>query len=231
MNSSVCYVFGAGERCIYPPAPRKGDLIISADAGFDYACEEGLVSDWITGDFDSLEKVPDHNNIIPLSPEKDETDMLAAIKIGLSEGRKTFYIYGSLGGRFDHSYANIQCLSYLLSRGAEGILFGAGIGITLLQNGSLTFSSSYSGDISVFSWGCRAEGVSLRGFKYPLSDAVLTDSFPLGVSNRFTGTTCTAEVKKGTLMIVFPLNPGSELPSGAENGLKEQNSSLSEDGE
>lgn len=56
--------------------------------------------------------------------------------------------------------------------------------------------------VSVFCHGDRAEGVTLTGLAYPLSDAVLTGDFPLGVSNRrLDGQPATVAVRRGTLLI------------------------------
>lgn len=56
--------------------------------------------------------------------------------------------------------------------------------------------------VSVFCHGDRAEGVTLTGLAYPLSDADLTGDFPLGVSNRrLEGRPATVSVRRGTLLI------------------------------
>ena len=56
--------------------------------------------------------------------------------------------------------------------------------------------------VSVFCHGDRAEGVTLTGLAYPLSDAALTGDFPLGVSNRrLEGQPATVSVRRGTLLI------------------------------
>ena len=56
--------------------------------------------------------------------------------------------------------------------------------------------------VSVFCHGDRAEGVTLTGLAYPLSDAVLTGDVPLGVSNRrLDGLPATVAVRRGTLLI------------------------------
>lgn len=56
--------------------------------------------------------------------------------------------------------------------------------------------------VSVFCHGDRAEGVTLTGLAYPLSGAVLTGDFPLGVSNRrLDGQPATVAVRRGTLLI------------------------------
>ena len=62
--------------------------------------------------------------------------------------------------------------------------------------------------VSVFCQGDRAEGVTLAGLAYPLSDAVLTGDFPLGVSNRrLDGQRATVAVRRGTLLILQSAGP------------------------
>ena len=62
--------------------------------------------------------------------------------------------------------------------------------------------------MSVFCHGDRAEGVTLAGLAYPLSDAALTGDFPLGVSNRrLDGQRATVAVRRGTLLILQSAGP------------------------
>ena len=62
--------------------------------------------------------------------------------------------------------------------------------------------------VSVFCHGDRAEGVTLTGLAYPLSDAALTGDFPLGVSNRrLDGQRATVAVRRGTLLILQSAGP------------------------
>lgn len=62
--------------------------------------------------------------------------------------------------------------------------------------------------VSVFCQGDRAEGVTLTGLAYPLSDAALTGDFPLGVSNRrLDGQPATVAVRRGTLLILQSAGP------------------------
>lgn len=64
--------------------------------------------------------------------------------------------------------------------------------------------------VSVFSIGDRCAGVDLRGLKYPLTDAVITGDFPIGVSNEFTGTEAGISLKSGAMLVMWT-NIG-ELP-------------------
>jgi thiamine pyrophosphokinase len=51
--------------------------------------------------------------------------------------------------------------------------------------------------------GDTARGVSIRGAKYCVEDVKLTNNFPLGVSNSFTGKDAEISVKEGKLLIIW----------------------------
>lgn len=204
MHQGICYIVGAGECSRLLLNLKKEDYVIAVDGGYEYL--KGNRIDLVIGDFDSLSYVPEHPNVIVLKPEKDDTDMMAALKEGLKRGYETFYIYGGCGGRIDHTLANIQSLAYLSQQGARGYLLYDNQVITIIQNDSIVFQSDKKGYISVFSFGEKAEGVTLKGLKYPLENAVLSDKFPLGVSNEFTGVMSEISVKKGRLIVVYQIN-------------------------
>jgi thiamine pyrophosphokinase len=46
--------------------------------------------------------------------------------------------------------------------------------------------------------------VYLKNLKYELHDALLTNDFPLGVSNEFIGKESSILVRSGTLLVNFP---------------------------
>ena len=73
------------------------------------------------GDFDSAEK-PVFDNIEIFPSEKDDTDLMLAIKEGFESGCDDFLIFGATGGRVDHLLGNIQSLGYILSCGGEGMI-------------------------------------------------------------------------------------------------------------
>ena len=54
----------------------------------------------------------------------------------------------------------------------------------------------------MFAWTEKAEGVTLRGLKYPLENATLTNNFALGVSKSFAEETATVSVDHGTLLVM-----------------------------
>jgi len=207
-----CYIAGAGEFC-ENRLPEQGDYIIAADGGYTVLAKHGIIPDLIVGDFDSLgedakllQSLHDHPNVIRSPVEKDDTDMMLAVKQGLKRGFKTFVINGGLGGRLDQTFANIQILVYLVKNGATGLLHGKETSMTAVKDGTVVLTPGVSRNavISVFSYNAKAHGVTLKGMKYPLNNAVISNSYPIGISNEFIGVNAVISVQKGILIIMFP---------------------------
>lgn len=205
MNPNICYIVGA--MSLTPdlrPYPLAGDYVIAADRGFDSLIAYGVNPDLAVGDFDSLGHRPNHPNVIQLPAEKDDTDMVYAIRKGLELGYRRFVLLGGVGGRLEHTLGNLQLLDWLTLHGAQGFLAGEKTAVTCIRDGkAVTFPPSMSGYLSVLCNSGTAEGVSLTGLKYPLDEYTLTGSFPLGVSNQFLGEPATVSVKKGSLLLIW----------------------------
>ena len=122
-----CIIVGAGDFFGFHSDPAPEDLLIAADAGYRWCVQQQVSPDLVVGDFDSLGTAPDHPNIIRMPVEKDDTDTLASIRIGLEKGYRQFELYGVTGGRADHTIANLQCLLFLHRHGARGRMYGNGI--------------------------------------------------------------------------------------------------------
>ena len=189
---------------------EKATFIIACDKGYTYAEQCSIVPQLFVGDFDSyIGTITDTVPSLNLPKEKDDTDTMLAVKTALEQGCDTVYIYGGTGGkRLDHTLANLQTLLFLRRRGAQGYLYDDDFVWTAIENESLTVEKTVEwGLFSAFCLGDRAEGIDEIGFQYPLSDAVLTPEFPLGVSNHILEPTATITVRKGTLAVGWQLPP------------------------
>ncbi len=183
-------------------APVTEDLIIAADGGLAHLQTLGITPHRILGDFDSLGYTPKGAQVFPV--EKDDTDTMLAVKLGLAEGCREFWIYGGLDGeRLDHTMANYQTLLYLAEQGARGILVGRSYMATVICNNSLSFPRECQGIVSVFCLGADAQGVDIRGLQYPMEAGTLSAGFPLGVSNHFVGKESSISVRQGSLLVLW----------------------------
>lgn len=218
MLEPIGYIVGAMEPGRIVIDPRCPALVIAADAGVEHLKEQGITPDWIVGDFDSLGYLPQGGNILRHPVEKDDTDMLLAVKTALEHGCRRLVLYGGVGGHLDHTYANLQTLSYLADRGGAGYLLGDGMVSTVVKNGTLRFGPEHRGRISVFCPGEPAVGVDLAGLYYPLRDATLTSGFPLGVSNSFTGRSASVAVRQGRLLVMWEEEAASLVARLAADG-------------
>ena len=208
-----CLIIGAGDLTMGEITVGKEDYVIAVDGGLSYCGILNVEPDKIIGDFDSvsekekeaiyslLEQVP--GLVMELPVEKDDTDMLAALKYGLELGYTDFRIYAGTGGRFDHTLANIQCLLYLKNHGATGYLVdGTGM-MLVIQNEAVHFRKELEGYLSLFSLGKEAKGITIRGLKYPLEDYTLTNDYPIGISNEFIGEESSIQVEDGELVCMI----------------------------
>lgn len=198
----ACYIFGAGTFSGLRQRPGKDDYVIAADAGW-LACRTAQITpNLLLGDFDSLGEVPEFSCVERVPVEKDDTDMMLAVKRGLALGHREFHLYGGMGGRrTDHTIANLQTLLYLVHHGARGWLYGDGEVYTAIHEEEVVLPARDAGILSVFCLGADAEGVTIRGAYYPLENGTLSAGFPLGVSNHFTGQPVTVSVERGSLLL------------------------------
>ncbi len=208
-----CIVIGAGDLTMGGISTDAEDYVIAVDGGLGYARLLGLKPDLIIGDFDSVseaeasevealeQRLPER--VVRLPEEKDDTDMLAALKEGLARGYRDFRIYAGTGGRFDHTFANIQCLLFLKNQGAIGYLVdGTGM-MLVIRNEAVRFQKSVEGIMSLFSLVEETRGVTIEGMRYPLKDAVIRNDFPIGISNLFIGEEAMVSVEDGSLICMI----------------------------
>lgn len=203
----TCIIFGAAgfDRLIVPI--ETGDYLIAADGGLQHFEKLDCKPNVILGDFDSLGFVPQSAEVYPV--EKDDTDLMLAVRHGLSKGFREFFLYGALdGSRLDHTVANFQTLAFLRKNGARGYLIGKHYLATVIENETIRFPASCKGIVSAFCMGSDAHGVTIRGLKYDLEDGTLTSAFPLGVSNHFIGKQAEISVKDGALLLLWDVANG-----------------------
>lgn len=189
---------------------KYNNYIICADGGYDIALKHNIVPDLLIGDFDSLQgTLPEDIEKKVFPPEKDYTDLELAVRYCRTLDASHVEIAGGLGGRLDHTVANIQILSQY-SDFFDSLVIRDGKNKCFILNGSETSHINIPAEddsyLSIFSLSEECEGVTFTGVKYPLENHTLTRTFPLGVSNEFKEKSAFLSIKKGTLLVVISKN-------------------------
>lgn len=201
MRCFVITPYNEGDLLMCLP-PEGADLILCADTAYRQASEAGLVPNVVIGDFDRESEPPiGIGRIVRVPSEKDDTDTMLCIKYAIEAGANEIVIAGGIGGRLDHTIANIQSLAYAASCGVAAVLTD-GKNEARILSGRAKFPRKTGFYFSVFAYGGVCRGVSESGVKYPLRDVRLTPDFPLGVSNEITDDFAEIEVKEGRLLII-----------------------------
>ena len=173
----------------------KPDYILGVDKGLQFCYEYDIRPDYIVGDFDSLpgeilERYRQEGEI-PIrtyNPVKDATDTKIALDKALEEGSTEIWILGATGTRIDHVVCNLQILKEAWEKKVPVWIVDSRnkIGLPVEKTFSLKKEEQYGTYVSLFPMGETVEGLTLKGFKYPLDHYQLKDREGLGVSNEIT---------------------------------------------
>lgn len=205
ITMEMCLIAGSCEVDLnwLKAVSKNYDYIIAADKGYKALKEANVKIDIAIGDFDSLGYVPDDVKVIKLKSEKDDTDTMSAVRYAIDNGAKIITLIGGIGGRLDHTIANLQTLGFIVSNGVFGKLIHEDNEIIGLLPGEYKLKKRNGYSMSLFSMSDEVTGLCEKGVKYPLDNAVLTNTFPLGVSNEITDDCAVFSFESGILFVCF----------------------------
>ncbi len=180
------------------------DLLICADRGYSHAKRAGIIPDIVIGDFDSCgDEIDSGLEVVKLNTDKDFTDTLICADKAIEYGCDEITILSALGGRLDHTLANLYLLSYINSKGGRGVLLSEKERIELLAQGKHWFDNLNGLTFSLFPFGCESAVLSVKGAEYELDNYRLKSEIPIGVSNVFSSDCCDIEVSEGAVIIII----------------------------
>lgn len=185
---------------------RPDDFSIYCDSGLRHREGLRLAPQLVVGDFDSYEGPRPAAETIVLPREKDDTDTVFAVKEALARGFASFLLVGIAGGRLDHTLANLSLLLMLDRLEKEAMALDDWSELEIVSRRPAHIDGRYA-YFSLLNLAGTAQGITITGAKYPLSDAEITCEYPYGVSNEvLPGHTAEVSVAQGRLLLVkvFP---------------------------
>ena len=194
---------------------------VCADGGARHLDALGIAPQVIIGDMDSLE--PDlllrmegrGSRIIRHPVGKDRTDTWLALEYALDLEPEQVVIFGALGGRVDHTLANVSLLALAAERGVAAKLIDEwGEMSVVAGNGKAVIDGETGQTVSLLPLTTRVAGITLTGFEYSLDNGTMEIGKPYGISNRLIAENGTVAVASGMLLVIRYFRPGM-FPEGA----------------
>jgi thiamine pyrophosphokinase len=185
------------------------DFVIAADGGAGNCINLKMLPDVIIGDMDSitasvlsrLNSSSKELKFINCSHDKDESDTQLALDYLKSRNFKKVLVAGALGGRFDHSFANIMLLASESYEDMD-ISIISGSSEIFIVSGPCSIKGSEGKKISIFSLTPYVYFEKTTGLKYRLKNEKLFFSPARGLSNEFVKDTVKLYFENGKLLIV-----------------------------
>jgi len=182
-------------------------LNICCDGGARHFRNLKIKPDIIIGDMDSID--PDQLaaystqgiKIIKYSSNKDYTDTELALDYALGLKPQKIYIWCSLGGRIDHTLANIFLLLKGQKKGIEIFLIDEYCEIFVLNKETVLINEEGK-TVSLLALTPEVTGIILSGFLYSLENGTLKMGESRGVSNIVNQVQAGIQIEKGNLLVI-----------------------------
>lgn len=187
------------------------DIIIAADGGANIAYREGIIPNYIIGDLDSIEEdVLNHfmglgTKIERYPSEKDYIDTELCLNKALDLGATKVVYIGAVGDRLDHNIGNIHLLYKTVKKGIDSYILSETADVYICKD-NLSISGKKGDTISIVPLSTDIEGITLKGFKYPLNNASFNFGDVFGTCNELLDEKAYIEIKKGCLAVIKQLN-------------------------
>lgn len=186
---------------------RSAPLIVCADGGARRVRRAGWRPHVVVGDLDSLDPATEAwlveigVEVYRYPPDKDKTDTELAVDLVAERGFRWCYLMAALGGRVDHTLANLLLLRYAAERGLDLRILDGPTHVQLVRG--QTVLDARPGDIvSLFSLAPTSRGITTRGLRFSLVGGSLVLGSSRGVSNEVTELKPAVEVLDGELVAI-----------------------------
>ena len=187
---------------------NKVDLVIGADKGCDTLDKYNIKTDYILGDFDSVNQ----NTLVSFEDkgitkykfkkEKDDTDTKIAVDLAIEKGSTEIYMLGVTGTRLDHTMANIGLLGYCLDKGIKSYILDE-VNKIYLTDKPLTLKGDKGQVISFRAYKEDVLNLNIKGSRYDLKNYNLSINDGITTSNEFLNEDIEISFKSGIVMIIY----------------------------
>lgn len=186
---------------------RAADRLVAADGGALPLLRLGRAPDIVIGDMDSLDDAALRElaargaELRRFRRDKDETDLELALLYAAAAGASAIDVIGALGGRWDHTLANVALLALPELAGRRVRLLADGQTLLLVRD-TAAIEGQRGDTVSLIPLAGPAHGITTRGLQYPLDDATLGFERARGISNVLLDPPGRVSLRAGLLLLV-----------------------------
>ncbi|QNM85657.1 thiamine diphosphokinase [Polaribacter pectinis] len=197
MKNKKVFLLLNGEAPIKTPDLSNYDIICATDGAYQYLKENNIKPNFISGDFDSLNEIPNTIEIIK-TPNQDYTDFDKILQILFDKGFKTIDVFGASGKEQDHFLGNLH----------TAIQWKEKLNLTFFDNHSYYFLADKSTQIP----NCKnniislipfpkATNINTKGLQYSLNNEDLIFGERIGTRNKAINNLISITFEVGELFI------------------------------
>jgi thiamine pyrophosphokinase len=191
----------APRRALLRSLAARAAVVVAADGGANVCRKSGVAPDVIIGDLDSVTRETlkeSGGSLLVRVKRQDNTDLEKALDFLAGNGVPEAVILGADGRRIDFTLGNLSVLWRYFGRLSLTV---AGDGwYAVPVRGKMSLTAPAGTVVSVIPNG-RVAGLTLRGFRYPLRDAVMRIG-EIGVSNVVRSRPASVTVRSGSLLVI-----------------------------
>lgn len=203
-------VFANGElneREWIKPRLAAATAVIAADGGLAHLLALGHWPNVLIGDMDSLPDGVDGAlprvgvEVVTFSQDKNETDLELALLYAVEHYPDPIEIYGAIGGRLDHTLANLSLLSHPALADRDVRIVELREEVWLVRDRT-EITGEIGDTVSLLPVSDDVLVCLTTGLRWPLRDESLTFGRARGVSNELVESLATVEIAGGQLLCV-----------------------------
>ncbi len=186
---------------------QAADSVIAVDGGASSLLRAGRLPALVIGDLDSLDNAQQEElelrgvELRRYPRAKDETDLELALVEAAAQGFSSIDVIGALGGRWDHTLANVALLAMPVLQGRRVRLLDQHQMLYLVRDEAIICGQG--GDtISLIPLTAAVQGITTQGLQYALDNATLSFEHARGISNVLLKPPGRVTIRTGLLLVV-----------------------------
>jgi len=197
MITKKAFLLLNGEQPNSFPDLKKYSIICATDGAYKILKEHQIVPDFISGDFDSLQEIPQEVKVIN-TPDQNFTDFDKILQILFDKGFTHVDVFGASGNEQDHFLGNLHTAMQWKQK--LKLNFIDNYGYYFLADKKVEINNCKAKTVSLIPFP-EANGITTKGLQYSLTKEDLIFGERIGSRNTATIDDVVISYKSGSLFI------------------------------